>query len=205
MDIIIQLIILLFSVVIHEVSHGSIANMLGDPTAKQAGRLTINPLKHLDLWGSFIVPITLFLLSAGNFVFGWAKPVPFNPYNLKNPKRDAGFIGLAGPLSNIFLAIFFGIILRVLLAFGIFAGQVVLSTIFQWVILINITLACLNLIPVPPLDGSKILAALLPSRYEHILYWLERYSLFILFLVVFFVFNLIQPIIYWIFKIIAGI
>src|SRR3990167_5811299 len=105
-----QLIVLLFSIIIHEVSHGVMANKLGDPTAKNAGRLTLNPLKHLDFFGSFLLPFLLFMAKSP-VLFGWAKPVPFNPANLRNPKRDSGFIGLAGPLSNLSMAIIFSLVL----------------------------------------------------------------------------------------------
>ena len=107
-----QLIILLFSVTIHEVSHGAMAYKLGDPTAKDSGRLSLNPLKHLDPFGSFLLPLFLFLVSKGSFVFGWAKPVPFNPLLLKKPKRDIGLVAFAGPAANLSLAIIFGLLLR---------------------------------------------------------------------------------------------
>ena len=113
-----QLIVLIFSVMIHEISHGYIAEYLGDPTARLAGRLTMNPLKHLDFFGSFLLPVSLFLLSQGGFVFGWAKPVPYNPVYLKNPKAGAGKIACAGPLSNLLIAVSFGALLRILLYSG---------------------------------------------------------------------------------------
>ena len=116
-----QLIALLFSVIIHEVSHGIMAYRLGDPTAKNAGRLTLNPLKHLEFFGSFLLPFTLFLIKSP-ILFGWAKPVPFNPLYLKNPKRDSGLIGLSGPVSNFSIAIIFSLILKILTFVG-FASQ----------------------------------------------------------------------------------
>ncbi len=204
MDIILQLIILLFSVILHEISHGAVANILGDPTAKNEGRLTMNPLKHLDPMGSFLVPLGLFLLTGGSFVFGWAKPVPFNPYFLKNPKRDTAIIGLAGPSANIFLALFFGLLLRFGVGAGLFSVAPGLIVIFQFVILINLLLAFFNLFPVPPLDGSKIFAGILPQKYAHILFWMERYSLILLFALIFFGFRLISPLIYLIFRFIVG-
>src|SRR4030042_2861264 len=97
----IQIMVLLFSVVLHEVSHGLMAEKLGDPTARIYGRLTLNPIKHLDLWGSFLVPLFLFVLSGGRFLFGWAKPVPYNPYNLKNQRWGPALVGAAGPLANL--------------------------------------------------------------------------------------------------------
>src|SRR3990172_1878487 len=108
--------VLIFSVVIHEVSHGTIANRLGDPTAKFAGRLTLNPIKHLDLWGSIILPVFLILVRSP-ILFGWAKPVPYNPYNLKNQKWGPAMVAAAGPASNLLLAVFFGLIIRLAGAF----------------------------------------------------------------------------------------
>ncbi len=205
MDIVLQLTILLFSVILHEISHGAVANILGDPTAKNEGRLTINPVKHLDLWGSFLVPSFLYFATAGAFVFGWAKPVPFNPYFLKNPKRDSALIGIAGPAANIFLALFFGLLFRLAFNYGLFDSLASLSVVFQYVIFINLFLAFFNLIPIPPLDGSKVLAGLLPIKYAYIIENLERYSLFLLFFVIFFAFRLISPLVFLIFKLITGI
>lgn len=176
-----QLAILIISVVVHEVAHGWIAYKLGDSTAKDYGRLTLNPIAHLDFIGSFIVPMLLWLASAGNFVFGWAKPVPYNPYNLRDQKRDPALVAIAGPVANLLVAVFFGLIFR-------FFGSILLTApkaeltlnIFQGVILINIVLAIFNLIPIPPLDGSKILFSLLPPSMDHIQRILERYGFFIL-------------------------
>src|SRR3989344_1275948 len=161
MDTLFQIAILVMSVVIHEVSHGYAAESLGDPTARLQGRLTLNPLKHLDPVGSIIVPL---LTSLSGFTFGWAKPVPYNPYNLRNQKWGELAVATAGPLSNIILALVFGLLIR-------FAG-VALSSAFvniaSVIIIINLVLAIFNLIPVPPLDGSKILWAFLPYRFTTI-------------------------------------
>lgn len=177
-----QLAILIMSVVIHEVAHGWMAYKLGDPTAKNYNRLTLNPIAHLDLFGSFIVPLLLWIASEGNFVFGWAKPVPYNPYNLKNQKRDPALVAIAGPVSNFLIALFFGIIFR-------FFGSAMLAApkagliiiIFQAVIITNIALAVFNLIPIPPLDGSKILFAFMSPSAGEIKQILERYGFAILF------------------------
>ncbi len=178
--IIFQVAILIMSVVVHEVAHGFMALKLGDATAKYAGRLTLNPIKHLDLWGSFIVPI-LMIFSFG-FGFGWAKPVPYNPYNLKDQKRGPALVALAGPLSNIVLAVAFGFMARLLPLSGIIKGEIVRNifnfqnlpallsgsfvAIFFWlfmmILTINVFLAVFNLIPIPPLDGSKLLFAVVP-------------------------------------------
>lgn len=182
--IIFRIAILIMSVVIHEVSHGWMAYKLGDSTAKDCGRLTLNPIIHLDLFGSFILPVLLLISSGGQFAFGWAKPVPFNPNNLKNQKRDSALIAVAGPISNILTALFFGLIFRffspILLA-GSKAELVFI--IFQSIIAVNIILAIFNLIPIPPLDGSKILFAFLPPAAENFQHFLERYGFAILFAV----------------------
>ncbi len=199
---IIQIAILLMSVVIHEVSHGAMANYLGDPTAKYAGRLTLNPIKHLDLWGSFIVP--LFLLVIGSpFLFGWAKPVPYNPYGLRNKKWGPAMVAAAGPSSNLIIALIFGLALRFTpLDASIYIQN--LAQIFIFIVFINLLLAVFNSIPIPPLDGSKILFAILPSKYQHIMFEMERYGLIVLLFFIFFLFRFIIPVVLWLFKLIAG-
>lgn len=182
MDFVMQIVILIFSVVIHEVSHGAAAYWLGDPTAKYAGRLTLNPIKHLDLWGSFLIPLFLIISGVG-IIFGWAKPVPYNPYNLKDQKKGPALVGLAGPLSNILIALIAGIIIRILLVVGIDDGLLIYKFL-TFVAIINVLLAIFNLLPIPPLDGSKLLFAILPiSEQTKIL--LERYGF--VFLIVFLV------------------
>ena len=144
--------ILIMSIVAHEVSHGYVANMLGDPTARLAGRLTLNPLPHMDIVGSFIVPVFTFFL--GGFIFGWAKPVPFNPYNMQNPQRDGALVAAAGPLANILIVAVFSVLIRLSPLFGLPDSFIQLASL---VVFLNILLAFFNLIPIPPLDGSKIL------------------------------------------------
>lgn len=201
--IIFQLIVLIFSVMIHEISHGAVALKLGDQTAKRAGRLTLNPLRHLDPIGSFLLPLFLFLL--GGPIFGWAKPVPYNPMNLRNPKAGAGLIGAAGPLSNILLAIVFGLFIRGLSSGTGTEATAVLITLLQMIVLINIALAIFNLIPIPPLDGSNILFALLPGRYYPIYQFLIRYGFYIIIFLIFFGgFNFIVPIIRGLYNLIVG-
>ncbi|MBI5138448.1 MAG: site-2 protease family protein [Candidatus Vogelbacteria bacterium] len=160
--VIISLAILLMSVVIHEISHGYVAYLLGDPTAKLAGRLTLNPLKHLDPIGSIIVPI---VTSVAGFTFGWAKPVPYNPYNLQAGKWGPAAVAAAGPLSNLFIALVFGLSLR----FGLVTGPA--QSLIVLITFVNIILAVFNLIPIPPLDGSKVFFSLLSYRYA----WLEEF------------------------------
>lgn len=167
---------IVFAISFHEFAHAYAAYRLGDNTAKDLGRLTINPLKHLDIVG------TLLLIIAG---FGWGKPVPFNPYNLKNQKWGPAIVSIAGPLSNVILAVIAGVLLKVLAMNGLPVDNGLSFLLFNLVI-INIVLAIFNLIPVPPLDGSKILYAFLPERMTGSVVALERYGPFILiFLVIF--------------------
>jgi len=155
-DTIFQIIILVLSVVVHEVSHGTMAYYLGDMTAKRAGRLTLNPLPHIDMMGSVVLP-ALMVLSHSPILFGWAKPVPYNPYNLRKGGRWAeALVALAGPASNFALALAFGFAMR----FGLMpTGAMGIAYIAVY---INVLLGIFNLIPVPPLDGSKVLPTLLP-------------------------------------------
>lgn len=171
-DIIFLVAILVMSVVIHEVAHGVMANYLGDPTAKLEGRLTLNPVSHIDPMGSVILPAIL-ALSSSPFLFGWAKPVPYNPYNLQKGGRWAeALVAGAGPAANVLLALIFGLLIRVG-AIPLEAVSLAVSIVF-----INILLAVFNLIPIPPLDGSKILSTILPPslrvRYEHLRNILEH-------------------------------
>jgi Zn-dependent protease len=199
---IIQIAILLMAVVIHEVSHGAMANYLGDPTAKYAGRLNLNPLKHLDLWGSFLIPLFL-LIFRSPVLFGWAKPVPYNPYNLRNKKWGPAMVAAAGPGSNIIIALIFGLTLRFApLGESIYLQN--LAQIFVYIVILNLLLAVFNLIPIPPLDGSKILFAILPSKYQYVMANMERYGLIILLFFIFFLFRFILPIVFFLFKLIVG-
>ncbi len=165
-DTIFQIIILIFSVVVHEVSHGTMAYYLGDMTAKRAGRLTLNPLPHIDMMGSVILP-ALMVFTHSPILFGWAKPVPYNPYNLRKGGRWAEtLVAFAGPASNFALAIIVGLAMR----FGIVPSEA-FSLAFM-AVFINILLGIFNLIPIPPLDGSKVLPSLLPrtlaAQYEQL-------------------------------------
>ncbi len=203
--IIFQILILIMSVVIHEVSHGLAALYLGDATAQRAGRLTLNPLKHLDWWGSFIVPLVMiFTLGIG---FGWAKPVPYNPYNLRDQKKGPALVALAGPLSNLILALVFGLGAR-FIHLNYLAQQDIIRNFFSsnyenltlsvsgslsaifyllfiMIVVINVLLAFFNLIPIPPLDGSKILFAVVPMKMETKI-MLEQFGFVFLLILVFF-------------------
>lgn len=156
---IIAVVIVILSIIFHEVAHGWVAYWLGDPTAKYAGRLTLNPIPHIDMVGSIIVP-GLALLSGSPFMLGWAKPVPINPYNLRYGKWGEALTAFAGPGTNILIAIVAGLLVR----FGIVPVSPEMLSLVFIVIIANISLAILNLLPIPPLDGSKIVAAVLPPR-----------------------------------------
>ncbi len=186
------------SVVIHELSHGYTADLLGDPTPRLQGRLTLNPLKHLELFGSVIMPI---LTSMTGFTFGWAKPVEWNPYNVKNKRLGEFLISIAGPVSNLIIAIVFSLIIR---NFDNVLSQSFIG-ISYYVIIINVTLAIFNMIPVPPLDGSKVLFSLLPTKYIFIREYIERYSMIGIFVAVFFLWRFIEPVIGLVIKTLTGV
>lgn len=197
MEIILQIAILIMSVVIHEVSHGYAALMLGDPTAKFAGRLTLNPVKHLDPWGSVLIPLLLVISQAG-ILFGWAKPVPYNPYNLRNQKYGPAIVGAAGPLSNLALALIAGITLRAFFVAGIFDGFII--QILAIIIFINVLLMVFNLLPIPPLDGSKLLFAILPVS-EHTKMMLDQYGFVILIAFIFLFGSLLQTLVFFVLQV----
>lgn len=192
--------VLIMSVVIHEVSHGYAAYSLGDRTAQYEGRLTLNPLSHLDPIGSLLVPLVMVI--AGGPIFGWARPVPYNPYNLSNQKWGPAYVAAAGPLSNIAIAVIFGILIR-FSAFFSLPDQFVQAAVT--VVLINVVLAFFNIIPIPPLDGSKILFAVLPPRWFHIQQTLERYGFFLVILFIFVLWRFFLPFVFFIFSLITGI
>ena len=201
MDFIFIIIILIMSVVIHEVSHGYAALALGDPTAKYQGRLTLNPISHLDPIGSFFVPLIGYF--AGGFIVGWAKPVPFNPYNLRNQRWGEALVAVAGPISNIALAILFGLTIRFLPEY-INISQSFLN-LASSVVLINIILAIFNLIPIPPLDGSKILFAFLPYKWQTLRQSFERFGLILVFIFILFIWQIMSHIIGFLFPLLTGI
>jgi len=189
LDIIFAIIILIMSVVIHEVSHGYMASYLGDPTARLVGRLTLNPLKHLDPIGSFVVPL---ITSTFGFVFGWAKPVPYNPHNLRGGKWGPALVAVAGPGANIVLALIAGSCIR----FGLAPLGTPFGSIALLITAVNIVLAVFNMIPLPPLDGSKVLFALLPYSLRMVEETMNRYQLVFLAVLIFmglpFVGNVVQ-------------
>ena len=198
-NIIFYIAILIMSVVIHEVSHGFVAEKFGDKTARNAGRLTLNPLKHLDLFGSVLLPIVLYFTSG--FVFGWAKPVPYNPYNLRDRKKGEIAVASAGILANISIAIIFGLILRFSSGFSVPVGfYFIVSTI----VAVNLALAIFNLVPIPPLDGSKILFNILPRPFAGFVELLEKYSIVFFLLFIVFFSDFLYPVLSFTYHLITG-
>lgn len=196
---------LIYSVIIHEYSHGWMADRLGDPTARNEGRLTLNPIPHIDPIGSIILPALLIFSSAG-FIIGWAKPVPFNPYNLRDKKYGAAKVAAAGPGSNFLIALTLGLVLR-FIPFAAFSDftVAVFSQLIAYVVWLNLLLMIFNLLPIPPLDGSKILLTFLPFKYQEIIYRFERYGMIILFLFIFILFPfIVLPILSFLFQLITG-
>jgi Zn-dependent protease len=196
---ILSIIILIFSIIIHEIAHGFMADKLGDPTARLQGRLTLNPIKHIDPVGSIFVPL---ITSLSGFTFGWAKPVPYNPYNLKNKRQGEFLIALAGPTSNLLLAVIFGLIIRIASAGATSITPFI--EICSYIVIINLVLAIFNLIPLPPLDGSKLLFAWLPQQYGKLRMVLETYGMIFILVVVFFLWPVISPIISFAFRLVTG-
>lgn len=195
--------IIIMSVVIHEISHGFMAEYFGDDTARNAGRLTLNPIRHIDLFGSIFLPAIL-VLTNSPFLFGWAKPVPYNPNNLSDRKWGTIAVAAAGVFSNFVVAIIFGIIIRLT-----FSLTLSLSPGFYFItsaiVIVNLALGIFNLVPIPPLDGSKILFSFLPeSAFSFILAY-EQYSLILLLVFIVFFSDYLYPILAFLFHLITGL
>ena len=176
----------LLAIILHEVAHGWVADKLGDSTARYSGRLTLNPAAHIDLFGTIILPLVL--LISGGFIFGYAKPVPINPYNLRNPRQDIIWISLAGILTNLALAAVSAMLFRILASLFLGSWSLIVNPLMMMLrvsVMINIILAVFNAIPIPPLDGSRVLVHLLPPEQSAIFSKLEPYG-FIIILVLFF-------------------
>ena len=210
-DGIFYVVVLIMSVVVHEFSHGYTAYLLGDNTARLSGRLTLNPIKHLDLFGSIILPLLLVLSNAG-FVIGWAKPVPYNPNNLRNGRMGTLMVAAAGIIANLIIAISFGLLIRFapsLLGIPLHDPNTLLTNPFykitSIIVIMNLVLALFNLIPIPPLDGSKILFSFIPPQYRHIENFLEKWGMFILLFFIIFLWSSVAPIIYIAFSLLTGI
>ena len=184
----------LFAITLHEVAHGWTARFFGDPTAQFAGRLTLNPLKHIDPIGTVVLPIVLLFLTP--FVFGWAKPVPVSFANLRNPRRDMILVAAAGPASNLAMALGWSLIAALqlsILNIGGVMGQWILG-VCEWGININVLLAVFNMVPIPPLDGGRVLAGLLPPRGARVLDQIEPFGILIVLVLAFTVlFRFIEP------------
>lgn len=194
------IIVILYSVTIHEVSHGLMANSLGDSTAKNLGRLSLNPIKHMDLFGSVLLPFFLFLTTG--FAFGYAKPVPYNPENLNDRRYGPVKVALAGPASNFILVLLFGLTIRFMP--DVFSSSLV-PELFSRIVLLNLVLGVFNMFPIPPLDGHWLLMAFLPRSLDNVKVFIYRNSfiLFPIFLIVFMVY--VSPLIYWLFRLITGV
>lgn len=177
MNLIISLAIFFSAVIIHEYCHGWVAYKLGDPTAKYAGRLTLNPLEHIDPFGTVLLPLMLIILRSP-VIFGWAKPVPVNFWNLHNPRRDMIWVGLAGPTANFMLAVAFSFLLK-------FPAPGIIRELLSSAIMINLVLAVFNLMPIPPLDGSRVVSGILPYRVALAYNEWERYGTVVIFLLLF--------------------
>jgi Zn-dependent protease len=194
------LIILFFSIAIHEIAHGSTAYYLGDPTAKNEGRLSLNPLKHIDVFGTIILPLTLLIITQGRGpIIGWAKPVPVNPYNFRDRKWGSLKVSIAGPLMNFLVALFFGLIIRFIHL------PENLLTLFAIIVIYNFAWGIFNLIPIPPFDGSHILFSFMGEKFFKVKNFLQQYGLFILVIFIFWGgLNLVFLGANWLFYLICG-
>lgn len=186
-----SIIILILSIMFHELAHGTIADTLGDPTPRLRGRLTLNPFAHLELLGSLVVPL-LCIVSGSGFIIGWAKPVPFNPAQLKYKRWGPALVALAGPAMNISIAVVCALAFRIVYATGL---NMPLVAMLSQVVVINVSLAVFNLIPIPPLDGHHILGALIPKFRLLSNQIMARYGMIVLVLVLFFAGSLISPLV----------
>lgn len=194
--------ILIFSIIVHEVAHGLIAEREGDPTARMLGRITLNPLKHIDWFGSVILPLVL-IVSGSGFVVGWAKPVPYNPDNLKHGNRSVAKVSIAGIVVNLIIATFFGLLIRGSLMLGIVSQPFI--QIASIIVLINIILALFNAMPFAPLDGFRFLSAVLPRKSAPIMNVIERFSFPLLLVFILFGWKVIAPFAFVIFRLLTGV
>lgn len=193
------LIVLLFSIILHEIAHGSMALSLGDDTAKKAGRLTINPIEHLDPIGSVLLPLLLFFITSGNGpIIGWAKPVPVNPSNFKDKRWGNLKVALAGPMANFSIAILFGLIMR------FFNLNFALLNFLSIIVIYNLFLGLFNLVPIPPLDGSHVLFSLLPKNTAKLRVFLIKNRLLLLFLFISFGLDILFTLVVILYSLLVG-
>ena len=204
-----SIIVLIISIVIHEFAHGYSAYLLGDDTARLSGRLTLNPIKHLDPFGSVILPLFL-VLSGSGFVIGWARPVPYNPNNLQKGRMGEFIVAFSGIAANLFVAIIFGLLIRIAPMIGIQAltSSGVISPFYDIasiIVQVNLILAIFNIIPIPPLDGSKVLFAFIPPKYRNIQNFMEKWGLFLLVIFIIFIWKSVSPLIFSLFSLLTGL
>lgn len=191
--VVITFVALLFSLTVHEASHAAVAYLCGDDTSRLQGRLTLNPLAHIDPLGTIVLPLVMMMMSG--FVFGWAKPVPFNPSNLKDVRRDPVLIAVAGPFSNLLLALLFTFVARIyfMMAGGIEAASPLLLHFFYVMVFLNLILVIFNLIPVPPLDGHYVLNLFLPPEGRRIMQQIGPFGILIALLLAMPIFRVAVP------------
>jgi len=201
---ILSIVVLIYSAIIHEYMHGWMAERLGDDTAKNAGRLTMNPIPHIDLNGSIILPAIL-IMSGAPFLFGWAKPVPYNPNNLRDRIYGGAKVALAGPFANFIVALFFGLVLRAVFFYQPAFINQILVNFLAIIVQINLLLMVFNLLPIPPLDGSKIIMPFLPYHWKIRFLKMEQYGFFLVMAFVIFGFQFIVPVINFLFQLIVGV
>ena len=171
---------MIFAITLHEAAHGYVAKYFGDYTAYQAGRISLNPINHIDPIGTILIPVTLVVVTAGQFVFGWAKPVPVNFGNLRDPKRDMLWVAAAGPGANLLMALGWALALKLVFVLPVNYFSYPLQQMAKGGVLINLGLMVLNLIPIPPLDGGRIAVSLLPNRLAYRFAMIEPYGLIII-------------------------
>ncbi|MDP3986576.1 MAG: site-2 protease family protein [Candidatus Veblenbacteria bacterium] len=191
------ILVIIPSAILHEWAHGFAADKLGDPTPRLAGRLTINPIPHIDIWGTLLLPFLLFFLTSGSFLFAYAKPVPFNPLALRLRRWGPAVVGLAGPAANLVLAFGLGLFVR-------FMDPSTFTVFLSIVVYANVLLAVFNLVPIPPLDGSHVLFSFLPDSLYSFKVWLQRFGFIILIFFLLFLFDWLQPIMAWLYYLAAG-